>query len=217
MIILSISICFAIAYFIGAIPSSVWYGKRFHGVDVRQFGSGNAGATNTFRVLGRKAGIIVFLTDVSKGLIAGSLANGLYKLNLLTYADLEPFQILFGLTAIFGHIFSVFVKFKGGKGVATSLGLGICLYPMLAFACFILFLVILAITHYVSVGSMLSTLAFPLLTYSPWFYAKGNYISGLGFVAFGIVVYTHRKNIQKLISGTENKIYLFKKPTKTQS
>lgn len=208
---------FVLAYFLGAIPSSVWYGKNIHGIDVRQFGSGNAGATNTFRVLGKKAGILVFLADVSKGLLAGSIANGLWKLGFLNYESLEPYQILFGLTAILGHIFSVFVGFKGGKGVATSLGLGICLYPLLAFTCFLLFMLILALTHYVSVGSMLSTLAFPLLTYTPWFYARGNYIAGFGFVAFGIVVYTHRKNIQKLLQGTENKIYLFKRPDKSAS
>ncbi|MDX2197011.1 MAG: glycerol-3-phosphate 1-O-acyltransferase PlsY [Cytophagales bacterium] len=200
-----------VAYFMGAIPTAVWYGKWFHNVDVREHGSKNAGATNTFRVLGQKAGIIVFIIDVLKGFAATSMANLLYFDDRIWDYEVAEFKILYGLLAVFGHIYSVFIGFKGGKGVATSLGLGLCMFPTVALICFGIFLIILYLSKYVSVGSMAATLAFPLLMLTSWFTPDDYLITIFGFMAFLLVVYTHRKNIVRLINGEENKVYLIKK------
>ena len=112
-----------LAYLIGSIPSAVWFGKIFHGIDVREHGSGNPGATNTFRVLGKKAGSIVLLFDIAKGLLATSLAITLLRLGVINEENLILAKLIFGIIAVFGHIFSVFLKFKGGKGVATLFGM----------------------------------------------------------------------------------------------
>lgn len=200
-----------LAYLIGSIPTAVWYGKKFHGIDVREFGSKNAGATNTFRVLGKKAGAIVFSIDVFKGFAATSLATILYGQDRIWDYEIAEFKILYGILAILGHVYPVFANFKGGKGVATSLGLGLCMFPEVAAVCLGIFIVILFITHYVSLGSILATLAFPLLMFTKWFKPDDYLIIVFGFTAFLMVIYTHRKNIVRLINGEENKIYLISK------
>ncbi|TAG57336.1 MAG: glycerol-3-phosphate 1-O-acyltransferase [Cytophagales bacterium] len=197
-----------LAYLIGSIPTAVWYGKAFHDVDVRTMGSMNAGATNTFRVLGPKAGSFVFLIDVFKGWTATTLANILYLDDVIWSYHVAEFKIIFGTLAVIGHIYPVFGNFKGGKGVATSLGLGLCMFPAVALVCLVLFFVILAISHYVSLGSIISTLAFPLLMFTQEFKPDDPLLIGFGFFAFALVIYTHRKNIKRLIDGNENKIYL---------
>src|SRR6187399_609964 len=111
------------AYLIGSIPTAVWYGHAFYGIDVRDFGSGNAGATNSFRVLGKKAGIIVMLIDVFKGWLAARLVFLLIFLNAISADHVIVFQLIFGIAAVLGHIFPVYARFKGGKGVATLLGM----------------------------------------------------------------------------------------------
>ncbi len=129
MTILILGFAIIAAYLLGAIPSAVWIGIRFYGVDVRQKGSGNSGATNTFRVLGKRAGIIVMLLDIFKGLLATSLAPLLVKLGIITPDDLILYKLVCGGTAVLGHIFSIFIGFKGGKGVATLLGLMLSVHP----------------------------------------------------------------------------------------
>jgi glycerol-3-phosphate acyltransferase PlsY len=104
-----------LAFLLGSVPTAVWLGKALYGVDVREHGSGNPGATNTFRVLGKRAGIIVMLVDIVKGLVATSLAIPLMRMGFITEANLIIFKIIFGITAVSGHIFSVFLNFKGGK------------------------------------------------------------------------------------------------------
>ncbi len=198
----------ALAYLIGSIPTAVWYGRFFHHLDVREFGSKNAGATNTFRVLGKKAGSIVFGIDVLKGFIATSLANFLYTYDYIWDYEIAEFKILFGLLAVSGHIFPILASFKGGKGVATSLGLGLCMFPEVALVCLAIFFIILAVSHYVSLGSILATLAFPLLMFTKWFHPQDYLLVVFGFAAFLLVVYTHRKNIVRLMNGNENKIYI---------
>mgnify|MGYP001795349795 CR=1 FL=1 len=123
MTIVYIGCAILLAYLLGSIPSAVWYGQRMYGIDVRQYGSGNAGATNTFRVLGKRAGIIVLLLDMLKGAAATSLARVLLQQDIIPADRLVEFQLLLGIVAVAGHIFPVFTKFDGGKGVATLSGM----------------------------------------------------------------------------------------------
>ena len=204
----SIALLAFVSYLFGSIPSAVWMGRRFHGIDVRAHGSGNAGATNTFRVLGKKTGIAVLIADVTKGYASSLLV---LFLPLDTYEQLVQFRLLFGAFAVLGHIYPIFVQFKGGKGIATLLGVVIGLHPVLALICVGVFLMVLITTHYVSVGSMLATIAFPLFTYWLPSVQRSAWLMGFGIVASVLVVFTHRKNIQRLLAGNESKTYLFQR------
>ncbi len=197
-----------IAYVIGSIPSSIWIGKSYFGKDVRDFGSGNAGATNTFRVLGKRAGIIVLLLDILKGVTAASLILYMPSVSHETdqYVNL---QLLFGILAVVGHIFPVFENFNGGKGIATLFGMLIGIHYILAVACVALFIIVLLLTRYVSLSSILATISFPILTI--YIFNRDEPL----FIAFGIaaalmVVITHKKNIVRLLNGEETKANLFK-------
>lgn len=197
-----------IAYVIGSIPSSIWIGKSYFGKDVRDFGSGNAGATNTFRVLGKRAGIIVLLLDILKGVTAASLILYMPSVSQETdqYVNL---QLLFGILAVVGHIFPVFENFNGGKGIATLFGMLIGIHYILAVACVALFIIVLLLTRYVSLSSILATISFPILTI--YIFNRDEPL----FIAFGIaaalmVVITHKKNIVRLLNGEETKANLFK-------
>jgi len=194
------------AYLIGSIPSAVWIGKIFHNIDVRQHGSGNAGATNTFRVLGKKAGTVVLLLDVIKGLIAVQLFRFIpsIPINLINY------QLLLGVAAVIGHIFPLFAKFKGGKGVATLLGLMFGIHPLGSLICLCIFLIVLLITKYVSVGSMFAGSCFPILMFFV-FEETDNFLPYFGLIVSGLLIFTHKKNIARLKAGNENKTYLFGK------
>lgn len=197
-----------IAYVIGSIPSSIWIGKSYFGKDVRDFGSGNAGATNTFRVLGKRAGIIVLLLDILKGVTAASLILYMPSVSQGTdqYVNL---QLLFGILAVVGHIFPVFENFNGGKGIATLFGMLIGIHYILAVACVALFIIVLLLTRYVSLSSILATISFPILMI--YIFNRDEPL----FIAFGIaaalmVVITHKKNIVRLLNGEETKANLFK-------
>lgn len=197
------------AYLLGSIPTAVWVGKAFYGIDVRKHGSGNAGATNTFRVLGVKAGIPVLLFDAFKGWAAVKLAIfvNYFEPGSSQYVN---FQIFLGACAVIGHIFPVFAGFRGGKGVATLLGLVIAIQPFPALMALGIFCIVLLISKYVSLSSMTAGLAFPFIVV---FFFKIKIIS---LIVFSIVIsilllLTHRKNILRLINGTENKANIFKK------
>lgn len=197
-----------IAYVIGSIPSSIWIGKSYFGKDVRDFGSGNAGATNTFRVLGKRAGIIVLLLDILKGVTAASLILYMPSVSHGTdqYVNL---QLLFGILSVVGHIFPVFENFNGGKGIATLFGMLIGIHYILAVACVALFVIVLLLTRYVSLSSILATISFPIFTI--YIFNRDEPL----FIAFGIaaalmVVITHKKNIVRLLNGEETKANLFK-------
>jgi glycerol-3-phosphate acyltransferase PlsY len=150
------------AYLLGSIPSSVWIGRRFYGIDVREHGSGNAGFTNTVRVLGWKAGLPVFLMDILKGYLAVSLAHFTSNLIPGSIAFIN-FQLLLGAAGVLGHIFPIYVGFKGGKGVATLFGLLLAIQPHVTLICMGIFLVIFISTRYVSLSSMAAGIAFPIL------------------------------------------------------
>lgn len=197
------------AYLLGSIPTSVWYGIGYFGVDVRDHGSGNAGATNTFRVLGKRAGTIVMLIDVLKGWTATCLALLLYYFNVIGPEDLLTYKIIFGLVAIVGHIFPVFVKFKGGKGIATLLGMVLAVHGELALVCITIFILTLLTSHVVSLSSMLATLAFPVVSLLGFFGPPEPLLVVFGFVMFVMVVVTHQKNIGRMLKGNENRVNLF--------
>ncbi|MEO6167562.1 MAG: glycerol-3-phosphate 1-O-acyltransferase PlsY [Chitinophagales bacterium] len=199
-----IIIAFVLAYLIGAIPFSVWIGILFYSKDVRKYGSGNAGATNTFRVLGTQAGCIVLFLDIVKGSVAVSLAYYLGHLSFQSDSFIY-YELALGITAVVGHIFPVYLNFKGGKGVATFLGVGASVFPVAALVCVVTFLVVFLVTRYVSLGSILASAAFPLVLI---FYEE---VRQWPIILFSmavplIIIYTHRKNIQRLVKGEESKI-----------
>lgn len=204
-------ICVLAAYLLGSIPSSVWYGIGYFGIDVRKHGSGNAGATNTFRVLGKRAGTIVMLIDVLKGWTATSIASMLFYMGAIGETELLMYKILFGIVAIIGHIFPIFVKFKGGKGIATLLGMVLAIHPELALMSITIFILTLLASQYVSLSSILATLAFPVLSWAGLFGHPEPLLIVFGFVMFVLVVATHQKNIKRLLNGNENRVNILKK------
>lgn len=199
------------AYLIGSIPTAVWYGQGFFGVDVRQHGSGNAGATNVFRVLGKRAGTIVMLVDVIKGYTAAILASLLWYADVITKPDIMTFKIIFGLVAVIGHLYPVFAQFKGGKGVASLLGMMLAVHPEMAVVCIGIFLLVVIASQYVSLGSILAALAFPVLLLLRIFGEKESpLLIVFGFIVFLMVVLTHQKNIGRLWRGQENRTVLIR-------
>jgi glycerol-3-phosphate acyltransferase PlsY len=204
---------FILAYLLGSIPAAVWIGRRFHNIDVRQHGSGNAGTTNVIRVLGWKTGIPVLLIDIAKGWLAASLPV-LFKLADPESSQLINLQILAGITAILGHIFPVFAGFKGGKGVATVFGVLLALHPLLTLCSIGVFLLILLITGIVSVASMSAGLSFPIFLLFVFGTPSLMFKIFSIFVAIALLV-THRKNIGRLIRGEESKLIKFGKRNKT--
>ncbi|RYC68632.1 MULTISPECIES: glycerol-3-phosphate 1-O-acyltransferase PlsY [Spirosoma] len=200
-----------LAYLLGSIPTAVWYGQGFFGIDIRTKGSGNAGATNTFRVLGKRAGTIVMLVDVLKGYTAAMLSMLLWYLDVITFREILTFELVFGLVAVIGHLYPVFAGFKGGKGVATLLGMILAIHPEMAAVCIGIFLLVVIASQYVSLGSILAALAFPVLLLLRIFGQKESpLLIVFGFVIFLMVVLTHQKNIARLLRGQENRTVLIR-------
>lgn len=201
-----------LAYFLGSIPSAVWIGRTYYGVDVRNEGSKNAGATNTFRVLGKKAGIIVLLMDIAKGVLAVTLPIIINDLGHFLWGDNEiiHLQLVAAISAILGHVFPLFAGFKGGKGVATSLGVIVAIHPMTAVICFILFFIVFLIFNYVSLGAICASIAFPIVIH--FVFKETDFWLNIFSVLLGAaVIFAHKKNIKRLIKGEESKMRLFKK------
>lgn len=188
----------------GSIATAVWVGKIFHKVDVREHGSGNAGATNVIRVLGWKTGVPVLLIDVLKGWTAAMLPV-FFNLAGEGTALITNYQILAGLAVVIGHIYPVFAGFRGGKGVATIFGVLLALHPLLTISCFGVFLCMLLISGYVSLSSMSAGIAFPVLLFI--FFETPSVFFKIFSVAVAIaLVVTHRKNISRLLRGEEPKL-----------
>lgn len=181
-------------YFIGNLSPSIILSKIYYKRDIREYGSGNAGTTNVLRVMGKKFGAIVFLLDVIKGMLPTYLA--------LRYGGLEM-AFLCGVVVVVGHVFPILHGFKGGKGVATSFGAALVLNPFFALISLAIFAIIVLVTRYVSLGSMIGTCVFPLLMFTHST-SKSIKVYSLAFAI--IVVFSHRKNIKKLLKGTENKL-----------
>ena len=192
-----------IAYLLGSIPTSVWVGRVFYGKDVREFGSGNAGATNTFRVLGKKAGIPVLLFDILKGTCAVYLAAYFIDYQPGT-SDFVTYQLVLGVGVLIGHIFPIYVGFRGGKGIATLLGIMIAIHPQAAFSCIGVFLAVFLLTKYVSLGSMISAICFPLLIILVFKSDIPSLVIFSIFIAIMVLI-THQKNIERLLRKSESK------------
>lgn len=193
-----------LAYLIGSIPSAVWIGRTFYNTDVREYGSGNAGATNTFRVLGYRAGVVVLIMDVLKGFVAVKLAYfiGDYDPNLQeVFID---YELALGVCALFGHIWPVYVGFRGGKGVATMLGILLAVHWQAALLCSAIFLVMLIVTGYVSLSSMTSGIMFPVIIMI--FYSTNSSINIFSLAVAILVLVTHQRNIERLIAREESRV-----------
>jgi glycerol-3-phosphate acyltransferase PlsY len=199
-----------LGYLIGSIPTAVWVGKAFHGMDIREHGSKNAGATNTFRVLGKRSGWFVLIVDVSKGILAASLPH-FFSYMLEGYKDeFLILQLCGSFSAVFGHVFPLFAHFRGGKGVATSLGIVIGINPYAALVCLAIFLLVFISSRYVSLGAIISALCFPFVSY--FMIQEDARIMIIFTVVLGVmVILAHRKNIDRLWKGEENKMNLFAK------
>lgn len=210
-------ICALMAYLLGSIPSAIWVGRKFYGIDVREHGSGNAGATNVFRVLGKGPGTVVLLMDIVKGYLAVVLAymmeKHLYSEEILNASNSWFFPVVFGVLSVIGHMLPVFAKFKGGKGVATLFGIIIALDPRVAGLALLVFVLVNIVTGYVSVGSLMAGLSIPVLFLQVFGYRD------ISIVVFGVsvgvlIVYTHRKNIKRLLAGEETKSRILVKKQK---
>tara|TARA_B100000780_G_scaffold73828_1_gene49576 strand:+ start:1558 stop:2190 length:633 start_codon:yes stop_codon:yes gene_type:complete len=193
-----------LAYLTGAFPSAVWVGKTFYKIDVREFGSGNAGATNTFRVLGKKAGIPVLIMDVFKGWICVNYISFLTNIPQTVEAVFE-IQLAFGIAAVIGHLFPVYTGFRGGKGIATLLGLLIGLHFVAALYSIFVFVIVLITSKYVSLSSLIASIAFPIFVVL----ILGSTNLSLNLFAFFVPILsliTHQKNIERLLRGVETKV-----------
>jgi acyl phosphate:glycerol-3-phosphate acyltransferase len=193
-----------IAYLFGSIPTSLWWGRAFHGVDVREHGSKNAGATNTFRVLGWRSGVPVLLIDIAKGFIPVRILPNLSGLQPDS-PDWMWLRVVLVIAAVVGHLYPVFAGFRGGKGVATSLGGILAVHPGAAAICVGVFALVFVLSRYVSLGSLCAALAFPLavaLLYQETSMVKVGFAIALCLIVF----YTHRQNIGRLLRGQENRM-----------
>ncbi|MFR9524509.1 MAG: glycerol-3-phosphate 1-O-acyltransferase PlsY [Rikenellaceae bacterium] len=208
MIYLYITAALVVAYLCGSIPNEVWIGKRFWGVDVREHGSKNAGSTNVLRVLGRKAAIPVFILDILKGFVAVSVMGLLPNFVEVDENLLISLKIASVFAAVLGHIFPIFAGFKGGKGVATLVGSIAAVHPPLVLLCFVAWFIVLAISHYVSLSSMVAGCLFPIFTLLLPSTRTVTPLVVFSVVTAILLILTHRKNIGRLIDGTESKIYL---------
>jgi glycerol-3-phosphate acyltransferase PlsY len=208
MAALFLIILIMLAYLIGSVPTSVWIGRLFYDVDVRKEGSGNAGATNTIRVLGWKAGVPVLVFDIFKGWLAVSMVSWVPEA-WIDSQYIDYYKIALALAAVAGHIFPVLAGFRGGKGVATLLGVGIALYGWVVLFPVATFLVILLATGYVSLASVLSALAFPVFVF--YFGNPGLPLFVLAILVAVFIPLTHWKNIIRLSKGKENKFRVRKK------
>lgn len=199
-----------VAYLLGSIPSAVWISKKYYGIDIREYGSKNAGATNVLRVLGKRAALPVFAIDLSKGFVAVQLAH--LSTFMVGSEAMFLFKIALVAAVVLGHIFPVFAGFRGGKGVATLAGSVLGVYPPAVLLCLATFLVVLIVSHYVSLSSMTAGVMFPVYA---WFVfgERSRTLILFACVVALLLIFTHRKNIGRLLAGTESKLYLLRKRT----
>jgi glycerol-3-phosphate acyltransferase PlsY len=204
-----------VSYFIGSIPTALLISKRFFGIDIRDYGSGNMGATNTFRVLGSRYGTMVMVIDILKGMAAVMLYNFLpFYLN----HELERTNLMLGLgmAAVLGHVFPIFAGFKGGKGVATLLGMVLAIQPVIAASCIGIFALVLYLTRYVSLSSIIAAIALPICVLWIWNENEVLYRVFALIVAI-LVIVTHQKNIGRILRGVESRIPILKHRDKRKS
>lgn len=197
------------AYVLGSIPTAVWIGKWFYNTDVREQGSGNAGFSNALRVFGPKVGIPVLIIDIAKGFAAVKLAS-------LTFLEegslaLQLVPVIYGILAFIGHLVPILARFKGGKGVATGLGMILALFPMGAALGIGVFLIVIFSFRMMSLGSMLGSISLPITVFLTYKTEEPVLLIFSLFISL-MILYTHRSNIKRIIQGTENRIWFRKKP-----
>ncbi|MGL4346999.1 MAG: glycerol-3-phosphate 1-O-acyltransferase PlsY [Chitinophagaceae bacterium] len=208
--ILKLLILIIIAYLLGSLSPAIWISRRFFRIDIRKYGSCNAGATNVLRVLGYKWALLVFSTDVLKAVLSVCMVY-IFPVYRIFPDEAITLQIALGLACVLGHIFPIYYNFKGGKGVATLFGMLLGIQPWIALSVLGIFIVTLIITRYVSISSMMAGLSYPVLVFM--FYGFKPFI----FIMFAIlicffVVFTHQKNIKRLLKKDESKFVLKNKP-----
>ncbi len=210
---INILVSILLAYLIGSVPTAVWVGKWMYNIDIREHGSRNAGATNTLRILGPKAGIPVMIFDVLKGWLAVQIAQRLMS-NLLAAEDGKELLLIgAGTAAVLGHVFPVFAGFRGGKGVATLLGMGISLFPWPALGAVIIFTLMMLIFRIVSLSSITAGITFPFMVlFLPYQPKPGLPLIILSFMVAFFLPLTHKSNIKRLLKGEEKKFTIAKKP-----
>jgi glycerol-3-phosphate acyltransferase PlsY len=210
-----------LSYLVGSIPTSIILSKLLRGIDIRQHGSGNAGGTNVFRVLGWKWGVLTIILDAVKGAIVVVVVARLYLdnfpfNNITPFDDFTVVQIICGIAAVIGHVWTVFAGFRGGKGIATALGFLITLITIDMLLVLAVFTLTVTLSRYISLGSMMAAVSLPIILIVrenlfgvniPGYNTILPFVIGLVL----LVLYTHRKNIDRLIKGSESKISLFKK------
>ena len=207
------------AYLLGSIPSAVWIGKKYYGIDIREHGSKNAGTTNMLRVLGKRAALPVFIIDYFKGFGAVMLTSLMRYDDAITDSCIINLLIIATAFVVLGHIFPIFAGFKGGKGVATLLGAGTGIYAPILLLSFGVWCIVFAIWHYVSLASMVAGCSYPIfvIIFSTMTYNDNASLGSVPFIVFSwvvaiLLIWTHRKNIGRLKDGTESKIYLWGGP-----
>ena len=207
-----------VAYLIGSIPTALIISRKYFGIDIRDYGSGNMGATNTFRVLGSRFGTIVMVADMLKGIIAVALYN-FFPHYLDNELDRTNFMIGLGIAAVVGHIFPIWANFRGGKGVATLFGMVLGIQPVVAVSCVAVFLCVLYITRYISLSSILAGVALPICVL--WIYNEKEVFYRVFAVAVaGLIVLTHQKNISRLLKGNESRVpikYRYKRKSRRRT
>ncbi len=186
---------FFLGHFCGSVPSGLWLVKVFHGIDIRDYGSKNIGTTNVFRTVGTKTAVLVLLADALKGIVAVAVMNYCFQSSLL--------NVITALGALLGHNYSLFLGFKGGKGVATALGLLIFLMPKVAIGSFAIWFILVLLTRFVSLGSIVAAICTPLLAW--YLNYPVSYVIFSVIAAFFVVI-RHKENIHRLLTGTESKI-----------
>ena len=214
----SVALILVLSYLVGSIPSSVWVGKLAYGIDLRSHGSGNAGATNTFRVLGWKAGVVVSIIDLGKGLLAAGVIATI-RIDALPggfgFWEVDSvIRLMAGVTAVIGHMYPIWAGFRGGKGVSTTAGMLMALTPGVMLLTLGVFVLVLVLTRYVSLASLMATLTYPTAIAIKKYVlqAEGLDASVLVFsmVLAAAIFLAHRSNIQRLLAGSENRIRTFK-------
>ncbi|MEF8796571.1 MAG: glycerol-3-phosphate 1-O-acyltransferase PlsY [Salinivenus sp.] len=215
---LSLSLILLISYFLGSIPGALWSSKALHGVDIRNYGSHNAGATNAFRVVGWQAGVLATIVDMGKGYLSAGVVASVVRMDPLPALSVFGWEtpvivgLLAGLAAIVGHMFPIFARFEGGKGVNTAAGILLALTPLTTLYTMGVFLVVLLSSRYVSLGSITAAVAFPIIV-AIRKYGFGVDIDGsllvVGIVIATAIVVAHRSNIGRLLRGNENQVSSF--------
>lgn len=196
------------AYLVGSIPTAVWISRWWYGKDIRQYGSGNPGSTNMYRVFGFKAGLLTQIIDIAKGYVAAYLSSWMEL-----PGDPLRNQLLVGLCAVIGHIYTVLANWKGGKGVNTLLGVMLRVEPMACLVGIVVFLIVLLLGRMVSLASMSAVLSFPVYLLVLHF---GNeeplhpFLFPFSLLLVVLIVYTHRSNIRRILRGEENKVNFVK-------